>query len=111
MSEHTAAIQPATRAYRVDLGDELLFEIDQVLELTERYGDRESPVVLYFAADALGLELRTTSTSTHCPIKGDASYRAFGISKMLCGRTQPHAEVAVIGNHFGFDTSKGFRIE
>jgi uncharacterized protein (DUF427 family) len=112
-AEHTATISPSSRTYRVFLGDELLLETDQVLELQERYGERTYPVVAYVArAAAKGLDLVPSEHRTHCPLKGDASYFGLrGIDNAVWSYEQPKDAVASIGGYLGFDTSKGFRIE
>jgi len=112
MPDHTATIRPATSRYRVYLGDELLLETDQVLEVQERLGERVFPIVAYIAPGSVTLELGPSDTSSTCPLKGQAEYRSFrDIADAVWTYPHPKDTVAEIAGHFGFDTSKGFRVE
>ncbi len=113
MSDHYAVIKPATRPYRVFLADELIVETQAVLELTEHFGGQVAPAVPYFAPEATtALDLTPSDATSRCPLKGEASYFALrGVADAVWVYRQPNEGVEAIAGHFGFDTSKGFRIE
>ncbi|MCP5071481.1 MAG: DUF427 domain-containing protein [bacterium] len=113
MADHTAVIQPATRAYRVLFNDELILETDRVLELQERFGDQTFPSVPYFSPNfAEGLELSPGTNESRCPLKGLARYFDFrGVDNAVWTYPDPNAPVARIAGYLGFDTTKGFRVE
>lgn len=61
---------------------------DNPVVLREFHG-RDYPPVIYFPAGDVAMELfERTSTSTHCPIKGDASYFS------LAGEGEDGADIA-----------------
>ena len=113
MNDHTATIQPANRTYRVYFRDNLLLKTDAVLELEERFGDRTMPVVPYFAPSAASsLELSQSDNVSTCPLKGQASYYAYGgVDDAIWSYPRPNPSVSAIAGYLGFDTSKGFRVE
>ena len=114
MPKHYATITPAKQAYRVYFGDELLFETQRVLELVEHMGERAFPAVPYFAPplESSSIELRSNDAESRCPLKGVASYFDFrGVSAAIWSYAQPLDAVTPIAGHYGFDTSKGFRVE
>jgi uncharacterized protein (DUF427 family) len=107
MSDHYAIIRPAARPYRVLLGDELLVETTDVLEVEEHFGER-SFVVPYFSESALeALTLTPTETATHCPLKGQASWASLrGVVDGVWFYPEPSESVAAIAGYFGFDSDK-----
>ena len=66
-------IKPAGRLVRVQLGEHLLAEADRALRVMEIGRDLYDPV-LYLPRDGLKVRTERTERSTHCPLKGDASY-------------------------------------
>lgn len=113
MPNHFAEIRPVTKTYRVYFGEELVLETNQVLELQEHFGDRTFPAAAYFAPEAVaGLTFAANDHASTCPLKGEAKYLDFhGVENAVWTYPQPKPEVAAIAGHFGFDTTKGFRIE
>ena len=113
MAQHHAVITPAAVPYRVFFDDTLIAESSEVLELVEHFGEKSFPAVAYFPpATKDALDLEPTSTTTRCPIKGEARYWSFrGVKDAVWG--YPHAieGVAEIAGYIAFDPSKGFRVE
>lgn len=109
---HYAATRPSNRNYRVYLGDELLLESNQAIELKEHYDGRDFDAVVYFPAATIeGLDARPTDLSTFCPIKGYASYLDFrDLGNGIWYYAEPLPEVEAIRDHVAFDQGKGFRI-
>lgn len=109
---HYASTRPSNRRYRVYLGEELLLESDQALELSEHYDGRDFEAVIYFPPAVIdGLETGSSELSTFCPIKGHASYRSFrDLSDCIWYYADPLPDVEAIRDHFAFDQGKGFRI-
>ena len=107
---HYAEISPATSTYQVFLDDNLLLESDLALELREHYAGKDYPVVVYFPSIS-GLTVSKTDQSSHCPIKGDASYWKYGdVENAIWCYQKPIQHVAEIEGYFGFNQSRGFRI-
>lgn len=72
-SDHMMVIKTAPRRMRVYAGDTLLADSTSALRVMELGKSVYDPVV-YFPADDIVASLDPVQKSTHCPIKGDASY-------------------------------------
>ena len=98
--------------YRVYLGDELLLESSDAIELEEHYDGRDFDAVIYFPAAAIeGLDTEPSGLSTYCPIKGHASYLNFrDLPNSIWSYANPLPAVESIRNHYAFDPHKGFRL-
>ncbi len=109
---HYATTRPAARGYRVEFDGRSIVESHDAIELREHYAGKDYPPVVYFPAAAIaGLETSASARTTHCPIKGDASYLNCGdvVDAIWCYR-EPLAGVAAIEDHYAFDPGKGFRV-
>src|SRR3954452_25213663 len=70
--KHRLLSTPLPRRVRGELGGEVVFDTENAFLLHES----GLPVQLYVAlSDVRGDALTRTDLSTHCPFKGDASYR------------------------------------
>ncbi len=109
---HYATTRPAGRKYQVIFAGRKIAESDAAIELREYYAGKDYDPVIYFPAAALDdLETSASARSTHCPIKGDASYLNYGeVGDAIWCYREPLAGVAAIGNHYAFDPGKGFRV-
>ncbi len=70
---HFMRIKPLARRQRIRIGGELLAETAHALRVLEVGKDVYDPVVYVPAGDVIA-PLRRNQRSTHCPLKGDASY-------------------------------------
>lgn len=88
-----------------------MVESDAAIELREHYAGTDYAPVIYFPAEAIaGLDTSASARTTHCPIKGDASYLNFGaVADAIWCYREPLAGVAAIEDHYAFDPGKGFR--
>jgi uncharacterized protein (DUF427 family) len=69
--DHPITIAPSRKRVRVRLGNEVIAETAEALDLKES----TYPVVHYIPRSAVQMDrLVKTDHSTHCPYKGDASY-------------------------------------
>lgn len=109
--EHYANIEPSAKTWQVYLDQKLILESDRALELKEHYDGRDFPAVIYFPAlDAL--EVSANSHTTHCPIKGDASYWNYqNIENAIWAYRTPVDSASAIANHYAFSESAGFVIK
>ena len=109
---HYATTQSSNRVYRVFYGDELLLQSDQAIELSEHYDGRDFDSVIYFPLTLTdGLDLVPSERSTHCPIKGDASYWNFrDVDDAIWCYRDPLPNVESIRDYCAFDQRKGFRV-
>lgn len=68
---HTITTGPATQRVRVEAGGEVLAESDRAIVLSET----GLPDRYYLPRDDVRLDLlEASTTTTHCPFKGDATY-------------------------------------
>ena len=71
---HFMRLKPCTRRIRVWRGETLLADTNRAFRLLEAGRDLYDPVY-YFPSDEIRVELqKVADKSTHCPLKGDASY-------------------------------------
>ncbi|HKL69226.1 DUF427 domain-containing protein [Salibaculum sp.] len=107
MADHIK-IRPATGTWVVRAGGAVLGESTRALELTE--GDY--PPVIYFPRDDLSMVfLDASEAGTTCPYKGEARYydivaKSGTIKDAAWSYEDPMPEVAEIGHHIAFYTSK-----
>lgn len=109
---HYATTAAADRVYRVYFDDELIIESEQAVILEEHHDGEDYPPVVYFPpADVAPLYAEKTGLSTHCPIKGDASYWSFREAvNGIWSYQDPLPQVEAIRGYFAFDQGKGFRV-
>ncbi|MEM8979285.1 MAG: DUF427 domain-containing protein [Pseudomonadota bacterium] len=107
MAEHIK-IHKATGTWVVRAGGAVLGESKAALELVE--GDY--PAVIYFPREDLGMAFfDASSTTSHCPHKGDASYfdivaKSGPIKDAAWSYEAPHEAVSAIKDHIAFYTNK-----
>ena len=109
---HYANTEASNQMYQVFYKNEVILESDNIVKLKEHYDTTDFPPVIYFPPSAL-INLKTSKTehSTHCPIKGDASYWSYQEAENgIWSYENPNQGVEGIKNHFSFDQKQGFRI-
>lgn len=109
---HFAKTESSNKTYQVFYNNELILESDKIVKLNEHYDGKDAPPVIYFPDSAIStLETSKTEHSTHCPIKGDASYWSYkDAADGIWSYENPNQNVNQIKQHFGFDQKKGFRV-
>ncbi len=73
---HFMAMKPLKQRIRVYAGDTLLADTLDAIRLIEVGRDVYDPLV-YVPAGDVTAELKRLDKSSHCPLKGDASYHAY----------------------------------
>lgn len=73
---HFMRVKPVARKVRIHRGGVVIAESDNALRVTEMFTDVLDPVIYLPPADALGALTPVDGKTTHCPLKGDASYFA-----------------------------------
>ncbi len=71
--QHFMVLKPVGRRVTVIRNDTVVAQSDDAVWLMEAGKSLYAPV-LYFPRDAIQVELLREDKSTHCPLKGDASY-------------------------------------
>lgn len=109
---HNAKTRTSDRTYRVFFNDELILESNQAIELNEHYDGKDFAPVIYFPESVVStLQTSKTDHSSHCPIKGDASYLNFrNAANSIWYYPEPYPQVSQIKNHYAFSQSQGFRV-
>lgn len=72
-ARHFMAIKPVDRRVRIFFGDVLLADTSRAVRVIE-VGRALYDPVLYIPPDDIHIKLDRIDKSTHCPLKGDASY-------------------------------------
>ena len=109
---HYAQTEISDQSYQVFFREELILESNQAVKLVEHFDGKDFPAIIYFPESSIStLPTSNSDRSTHCPIKGDASYLSFreAVDGIWCYR-EPYPQVGQIRNHYAFDQSKGFRV-
>lgn len=112
MAQHIS-IRKADGTWSVRAGGAVLGESANALELLE--GDY--PPVIYFPRSDIAMAfLDSSSKSTHCPHKGDASYysvvtKSTTLTDVAWSYETPKADVARIKDHLAFYTDGDVTVE
>ncbi len=109
---HFAKTSTSDRSYQVFFEQELILESNHAIELDEHYDGKDFGTVIYFPEpDIAALQILKTGRTTHCPIKGDASYWSYREAENgIWSYQEPLPQVGRIKNHYAFDKAKGFRV-
>jgi len=109
---HYAKLEASDQSYQVFYQGELIFESNQIIKLNEHYDGKDFPAVIYFPHSSLAdLEATKTAHSTHCPIKGDASYWSYREAENgIWAYENPIQELAQIKDYVAFNRKKGFKV-
>lgn len=105
---HAVEIIPSTATVRVLMGDTIVAESTQALEVRE---SRHSPVWYVPLIDVRLALLTRTETSTYCPFKGHASYWRVGtdersVNDAAWGYEDPFDECLPLKGHVAFYADK-----
>lgn len=72
-ARHFMRVKPTGKRITARIGDQTIAQSYEALRVVEVGRDIYDPVI-YFPRDAVKIPLQKQEKSTHCPIKGDASY-------------------------------------
>ncbi|GAB4352169.1 MAG: DUF427 domain-containing protein [Oricola sp.] len=103
---HFMRIKPVAAKVRIRRGDALLAESNSALRLLETGRDVYDPVIYVPEADVLGPLESVAEKSTHCPLKGDASYFAFGGEEIAWSYDRPLDIARQLHGHIAFYPDK-----
>lgn len=114
MSEktHSATVSMAGESYVAKVDGATIALSDRAMILEEVNGEKSYTPVVYFPQDDIEPEaLQPSDHSTHCPIKGDASYfnvKANGtvLENAAWFYPDPHRMVRAVKNYVAFYPSK-----
>lgn len=108
---HFAKTVASAQTYQVFFKQELILESNQAIELKEQFDGKVFAAVIYFPeSDISAFQTLKTDKTTHCPIKGDASYWNYRDAENgIWSYQEPYPQVSQIKNHYAFVQAKGFR--
>ncbi len=110
--DHYASFERPSATYRVTHDGKEVARSDAALLLTEHAHGNTYPTVVYLPASSLAVDRVKTALSTHCPLKGDATYwTVSGVENGAWSYETPDEGVEPMAGHLGFDASKGFSVE
>lgn len=75
---HFMRVKPVTRDVRIEKNGKIIARSSKAVRLTEVGRDIYDPVI-YVPRSDLALDITQTDRSTHCPLKGDATYFSMNI--------------------------------
>lgn len=103
--DHPITIAPTPGRVVVTVGGKVVADSRRALTLQEA----SYPPVQYIPRADVRMDLLArSSTSTHCPYKGDAAYYSLqgGAADLIWTYEQPYPAVAEIGDHVAFYPNK-----
>ena len=105
--QHLATLEPAEGTIIVSMGETVLCTTNGAIRLSEQSQRGKYPTVLYFPKDDTNdaLEL-VPGRSTHCPLKGDASYLSFQGQEIAWIYDRPLPSAALLADFVGFYSDK-----
>jgi len=107
--DHFMMIERVGGRVRVFAGERLIAASDAALEVRE-VGRKTYDPVLYVPAADLAVELQPTARTSHCPLKGDATYYALDGDEIGWSYITPFAFAGALAGCHAFWPSK-VRIE
>lgn len=103
---HMMQLDPVGQTLRIHFGDVLVAESDRAMRLLE-IGKRAYAPQYYIPRQDVCVALTRTARSTHCPLKGDASYFTIdgldGAEEIGWGYETPLDFAAQLSGHLAFD--------
>ena len=103
---HFMRIKPVRAAVRVSRGSTLLAESRNALWVLENGRDVYDPVIYIPEADISGPLEAVAGKSTHCPLKGDASYFTLNGEEIAWTYDRPFEWSQQLRGHVAFDAGK-----
>lgn len=103
---HRARIKPVGRLLRVRRGETVLAESRRAVRLMETGRDLYDPVIYVPEADLVAALTPVEGKSTHCPLKGDASYLAFDGTEIAWTYDRPLEGSRMLRGLVAFDAEK-----
>ena len=103
--KHFMVLNPVQQRVRIYAGDDLLADTTRAVRLIE-VGQTIYNPALYVPADDLCVRLESQDKSTHCPLKGDASYHGFKGDEIAWSYEAPLEFAAALKGLLSFWASK-----
>ncbi|WP_412049671.1 DUF427 domain-containing protein [Hoeflea sp. Naph1] len=94
-------IRPIKRTVRVYVGDALVAETKNALRVMEMGKSLYDPAIYIPATDIL-VTLKPLDKTSHCPLKGDASYVALNDEEIAWSYDRPLVVSKQLAGHFAF---------
>ncbi len=103
---HFMHVKPVSQRVRVRKGDTVLAESTSALRIMETGRGPYDPMIYIPEADVGGPLEAVDGKSTHCPLKGDASYFTFGGDEIAWTYDRPLEVSQVLKGHIAFYPNK-----
>jgi len=106
-ADHFATLEAVEDTLVVSVGETVLCKTNKAMRVSEQSPRGKYPTVLYFpkgdTSDAL---VSVKGRSTHCPLKGDASYLSFEGDEVAWIYDRPLPSSALLADFVGFYSDK-----
>ena len=104
---HFATVEPIHGTITVSVGDTILCKTENAIQLSETSPRGKYPSVLYFPkADTSDSMQLIAGHTSHCPLKGDASYYSFKGEEIGWIYDRPLPSAPMLADYVGFYTDK-----
>lgn len=98
---HLMVVRPIKRTVRVHVGDSLIARTQNALRVMEMGKSLYDPAIYVPASDVV-VTLEPIDKSTHCPLKGDASYVSLAGEEVAWTYDRPLDVSKQLAGHFAF---------
>jgi len=103
--EHYMVLEPVEGRVRVFAGDRLIADTDAAIRVLE-VGRKVYEPVVYVPAQALEVALEPVERTSHCPLKGDASYYALDGEEIAWSYRSPLGFADQLAGRYAFWATK-----
>ncbi|WP_421859114.1 DUF427 domain-containing protein [Oricola sp.] len=103
---HFMRIKPVSGAVRVTRGDRVLAQSAKAIRVMETGRDVYDPVIYIPSGDVSDALHAVPGKTTHCPLKGDASYFALDGEEIAWTYGEPFDWAHELAGHVGFYAGK-----
>ena len=106
-AEHVATIEAVDGTLVVSVGETIICSSDKAVRLLEQSPKGKYPPVLYFpTADTSDVLKQVSGRTSHCPLKGDASYFSIDGQEVAWIYDRPLKDAALLAEYIGFFSDK-----
>ena len=98
---HLMVIRPIKRTVRVYVGDTLIAQTQSALRVMEMGKSLYDPAIYVPASDVV-VTLEPVDKTTHCPLKGDASYVTYNGDEIAWTYDRPLDVSRQLAGHYAF---------
>lgn len=107
IAEHSAKVEAVDGTVVIKVDETILAKTGRAVHLFEQSARGKYPAVLYIPKNDVSNDLvPIADKSTHCPLKGDASYMSYHGEEVAWIYDRPLQDATIMANYVGFYSDK-----